>query len=136
MKDQWQVTAYRSRWEYGTEERVAFELQYWAGWRISDSVGLGPENVDDDGWLVFIQKKTGSEVSVPFDRGLPKLAVAEDLEHLHLAIAAMGERTGTLMLTMYGEPRSCKGASQWFSERALMAGVPAGKTSHGLGRAG
>ncbi|PZX18408.1 site-specific recombinase XerD [Palleronia aestuarii] len=126
------ISKYRSRWEYGTEERIAFELQYWAGSRISDTVGLGPKNVDDDGWLVFIQEKTNSEVSVPFDRGLPKFAVAEDLEHLRLAIAAMGERTETFMLTVHGKPRSRKGASQWFSERAQMANVPAGKTSHGL----
>lgn len=126
------IEKYRRRWDYGTEARVAFELQYWAGCRISDSIGLGPDNVDDDGWLVFIQKKTKSEVSVPFDRGLPRFAVAEDLEHLRRAIAAMGPRNGTFMLTENGKPRSAKGASQWFSERARMAEIAGGKTSHGL----
>lgn len=126
------IETYRCRWAYGTEARLAFELQFWAGCRISDSVGLGPDNVDHEGWLVFIQKKTKSEVSVPFDRGLPKFAVAKDLEHLHRAIAAMGPRKGTFMLTERGKPRSSKGASQWFSERAQIAGVPEGKTSHGL----
>ena len=126
------ITIYRRYWSYGTEARLAFELQFWAGCRISDTVGLGPKNVDEEGWLVFIQKKTKSEVSVPFDRGLPKFAAAEDLEHLRLAIAAMSPRKGTFMLTEHGRPRSSKGASQWFSERAQMARVPEGKTSHGL----
>lgn len=126
------IEMYRRRWAYGTEARLAFELQFRAGCRISDSIGLGPGNVDDEGWLVFIQKKTKSEVSVPFDRGLPRFAVAKDLEHLHRAIAAMGPRKGTFMLTELGKPRSSKGASRWFSERAQMAGVPQGKTSHGL----
>ena len=125
------IQAYRRRWEYGTEARLAFELQFWAGCRISDSVSLGPDNIDEEGWLVFVQKKTKSEVSVPFNRGLPNFAVAEDLEHLHRAIAAMGPRTNTFMLTELGKARSIKGASQWFSERAQMAGIK-GKTSHGL----
>lgn len=126
------IETYRRYWTYGSEARLAFELQFWAGCRISDSVGLGRHSIDDDGWLVFVQKKTKSEVSVPFDRGLPRFAVAEDLEHLFHAIEAMGPRTGTFMLTEHGNPRSSKGASQWFSERARMAGVPEGRTSHGL----
>lgn len=126
------ISAYRHHWAYGTEARVAFELHFWAGCRISDTVGLGPDNVDEAGWLVFVQKKTKSEVSVPFDRGLPDFAVAEDLHHLRLAIAAMGPREGTFMLTEHNKPRSSKGASQWFSERAQMAKVTTGKTSHGL----
>ncbi len=36
------------------------------------------------------------------------------------------------MLTELGKPCSSNGASQWFSERAQMAGVPQGKTSHDL----
>ncbi|SHJ74475.1 Phage integrase family protein [Palleronia salina] len=88
--------------------------------------------MDEDGWLVFVQKKTKSEVSVPFDRALPHFAVAEDLVHLRRAIDAMGPRRATFMLTEHGKARSSKGASQWFSERARMAKLPAGKTSHGL----
>jgi integrase len=126
------IEAYRSFWPYGTEARLAFELQYWAGCRISDTVGLGPDNVDEDGWLVFVQRKTGSEVSVPFNRDLPRFAVSADLDHLHRAIESMPPRTGTFMLTELGRPRSRKGASQWFSERAQMAKVSDGKTSHGL----
>lgn len=127
-----EIETYLGHWDYGTEERVAFELQYWAGCRISVTVRLGVPNVDEDGWLVFIQKKTKIEVSVPFQRGLPKFAVAEDLEHLRRAIEAMGPRPATFMLTEAGKPRSAKGAASWFSDRAQLAGVPQGKTSHGL----
>jgi len=83
------INAYRNFWPYGTEARMAFELQFWAGCRISDTVALGPGNIDETGWLVFVQRKTGSEVSVPFNRDLPKFAVKEDLDHLHRAIEAM-----------------------------------------------
>lgn len=127
-----EIQKFRDYWPYGTEARLAFELQFWAGCRISDTVELGPANVDEEGWLVFVQNKTNSEVSVPFNRGLPKFAIKEDLDHLHRAIDAMGPRITTFMLTEFGLSRSAKGAASWFSERAQMAGLPQGRTSHGL----
>lgn len=127
-----EIETYRAHWRYGTMERLAFELHYWIGARIGDTVRLGPNNVDDAGWLVFIQSKTNVEVSVPFDRALPHFAVAADLDHLRRAIAAMGPIDGTFLETAYGLPRSPKGACQWFSGKAREAGVPAGRTSHGL----
>jgi site-specific recombinase XerC len=43
------VEQFRSFWPYGTRQRLAFELQYWAGARISDTRTLGPGNIDADG---------------------------------------------------------------------------------------
>ena len=92
---------------------------------------LGPESVDSDGWLNFIQEKTGSEVSVPIKRALPKFAEPSDLKHLLTAIEAMPKQEAVWLATAYGNVRSKKGASQWFAAQARKAGL-VGLTSHGL----
>lgn len=53
-----EIEAFRAHWSINTPERLAFELIYWTGARISDSVRLGQGNVDRDGWIAFCQQKT------------------------------------------------------------------------------
>lgn len=127
------VEAYRARWPIGTMERLAFELIFWTGARVSDAVHLGEGDVGREGWLTFTQVKTGSEVSVPFKRELPDFAEprADDLRQLHQAISARNERHFTFITTFFGSSRSPKSASQWFSKSARAAKVH-GKTAHGL----
>lgn len=125
------IEKFRAYWPYGTKQRLGFELQFWAGARISDTRKLGPKNVDQEGWLNFVQEKTGSEVSVPIKRSLPHFAEQTDLEHLLKAIAAMPKQESVWLLTDYGKVRSKKGASQWFAAHARKAGL-IGLTSHGL----
>jgi integrase len=131
-----EIEAYRAHWQIGTVERLAFELIYWTGARVSDAVRLGPGNVDREGWLSFRQKKTGGEVSIPFDRPLPDFAqvYASDLAMLHDAIRHRPERHMTYLHTRAGASRSGKAVSQWFAARARVAGVQ-GKTAHGLRKA-
>jgi integrase len=130
------VEAFRAHWPLGTAERLAFELIYWTGARVSDVVRLGPGNVDRDGWLSFRQQKTGAEVWIPFDRHLPDFAevYASDLVMLHAAIEARPERQMTYLHTSRGASRSSKSVSQWFAAKARAAGVQ-GKTAHGLRKA-
>ena len=125
------IEQFRGHWSYGTKQRLGLELQFWAGARISDTRKLGPENVDREGWLNFVQEKTGSAVSVPMKRALPNFAEPADLEHLHKAIEAMPKQETVWLLSEYGKIRSKKGASQWFAEQARKAGL-IGLTSHGL----
>ncbi|MBI6630988.1 tyrosine-type recombinase/integrase [Pontibaca salina] len=125
------IEKYRAYWPYGSKQRVAMELQYWAGARISDTRKLGPGHVDGDGWLNFVQQKTGSEVSVPFQRVLPSFAEPADLDHLMKAIAAMCSEENIWLATQFGTMRSEKSASQWFAKAARAAGL-VGRTSHGL----
>ena len=125
------IKQFRKFWPYGSKQRLGLELQYWAGARISDTRKLGPESVDSDGWLNFIQEKTGSEVSVPIKRALPKFAEPSDLKHLLTAIEAMPKQEAVWLATAYGNVRSKKGASQWFAAQARKAGL-VGLTSHGL----
>lgn len=67
-----------------------FELTFWTGARISDVIRLGEGNVTREGWLTFVQMKTGGEVSIPFQRDLPDFveSMAADFALLQAAIAA------------------------------------------------
>lgn len=127
------LTAFRAHWPFGTVERLAFELIYWTGARVSDAVRLGPGNITRDGWLHFVQSKTGGEVFVPFARDLPEFAecYAADLAALHQAISTREERHMVWMATRAGAARSGKAVSQWFATKARAAGI-VGKTAHGL----
>ncbi len=125
------IETFRRFWPLGTRQRLAFELQYWAGARISDTRELGPSNIDQDGWLNFTQTKTKSDVSVPMYRDLPYFAEASDLQHLLAAIASLPVDQDTWFETEGGQVRSAKGSSQWFARAARSAKLE-GKTSHGL----
>jgi integrase len=85
--------------------------------------------------LVAAQKSytrvKGSLASTEVKRGVA-FAVKEDRDHLVKALKAMGKRPDFFTRTAYGKPRSVKGASQWCSEKARQAGLPKGRTSHGL----
>ena len=127
------VATFRASWPHGTLERLAFELLYWTGARVSDGIRLGEGNVDRDSWLTFRQAKTGGEVFIPFRRELPEFAdcYAADLEMLHMAIDARTERHLTFLSTRQGASRSPKSISQWFAAKARVAGL-IGRTAHGL----
>lgn len=125
------IKIFRDHFPFGTRERLAFELIYWSGARMSDAVRLGEGNVCKDGWLNFKQVKTGGEVYIPFRRSVPKIADIEDLKQLHQAILAAPERHITFMTTAYGSSRSQKSASTWFSKATRATGI-IGKSAHGL----
>ncbi|QIR85042.1 tyrosine-type recombinase/integrase [Paracoccus sp. AK26] len=130
------IEKFRQHWPLDTPQRLAMELLYWFGCRASDVVRLGPGMVDREGWLTFRQKKTGGEVSVPFNRALPAFArgMKTDLDMLKEAIAAAPKHM-TWLVTLYGAARSHKAFSSWFAEAAAAAGVQDGKSAHGLRKA-
>ncbi|KPU84294.1 hypothetical protein JI58_04720 [Marinosulfonomonas sp. PRT-SC04] len=122
------IAVFRTHWPIDTPERLALELLFWTGARISDAVRLGPAMIDKDGWLTFSQTKTGGQVEVPFYAPAPTFSEAD--EHLKDAINH-APRHLVFMITAFGKPRSVKAASQWFSAAAKKAGIQ-GKTAHGL----
>lgn len=128
-----EIEAFRAHWPIGTRERLAFELIFWTGARISDAVRLGQGNVDREGWIVFRQQKTGGEVAIPFARALPNFAedMECDLAFFHAALNARNERHLTWMTTFHGKSRSVKAAGQWFAAKARAAGI-SGRSAHGL----
>ncbi|WP_159086940.1 hypothetical protein [Loktanella sp. Alg231-35] len=89
-----QIEAFRAFWPLGTPERLAFEVIYFTGARISDAFRLGQGNVDHEGWLVFNQQKTGGEVAIPFSRPLPDFAsgMQSDLRYLRAALDARSDK--------------------------------------------
>lgn len=128
-----ELTKFRERWPLDTVERLAFELIFWTGARVSDAVRLGAGHVDREGWLAFRQQKTGGQVWVPYARELPEFAeaLASDLDLLKAAIAARPDPQFTFLHTAKGSARSPKAVSQWFAKKARAAGLTA-RTAHGL----
>lgn len=128
-----EIKVFRTFWPIGTMQRLAFELIFWTGARVSDAIRLGPGNIDRDGWLSFRQQKTGGGVDIPFNRDLPEFAerYAGDLAMLKQAINARNERHMTFLHTAKGAARSSKSVSQWFAAQARKAGIT-GRTAHGL----
>lgn len=127
------VEKFRKHWPLDSAPRLAFELIYWTGARISDAIKLGPVHVSRDGFLIFSQGKTGAEAYPPFDMGVSPLAdqYSSDLHLLHQAIQRRTSRHLTYMTTAQGSSRSVKAASQWLAEKVREAGIN-GKTAHGL----
>lgn len=127
-----EVERFRDHWALDTPQRLAMELLYWSAARASDAVRLGPGMVTRDGWLSFRQRKTGGDVSIPFNRTLPEFAhgMQSDLDMLKSAISC-APRHMTWLVTAYGRARSEKAFSSWFAGAASAAGVD-GKSAHGL----
>lgn len=123
------VQTFRDRWPIHTAERLALELIFWTGARMSDAVRLTEGMIGKDGWLTFRQQKTGGEVAIPVTAPAPDWAEPDG--HLVATINARPERHAVFMVTAFGQPRSIKGTSQWFSAAARAAKIE-GKTAHGL----
>nr|WP_255553436.1 tyrosine-type recombinase/integrase [Maritimibacter sp. DP1N21-5] len=126
------IAMFRAHWPHGTKQLLAFELCFWFGCRISDAIALGDRNLTHDGWFRFEQQKTGGVVHVPFNRKVPDFAVRSDLEELKRSLTSFNQRGATFLETEAGKQRSAKAATAWFSEAAKAAGLPDGRTAHGL----
>ena len=128
-----ELAKFREHWATTTSERIAFEVMYWTGARCVDAVGLGWQRVDDDGWLTFIQVKTGGPATCPI-RTLPDWAEALTAEHAQF-LASLPRDQMIWIVTRSGKPRSFKGLSRWISAAASAAGLPDDCTAHGLRKA-
>lgn len=124
-----EIEAFRARWPVGTEQRLALELGLWTGARVGDLVRLGWQHVGRDGWLSWIQEKTGGEVSLPFTATPP---AGLEAEHAHLMAALEIARGRMLFLsTRSGAARSKKAFASWLRGACEAADIPAGYTAHG-----
>jgi integrase len=119
-----EIALFANQYPIGTRERLALELLLCAAPRRSDVVRLKRTNVLD-GRLIYRQRKTDAEINIPL---LPQL---ED------AIAAMPMRNGQELFleTQYGEAFTETGFYNWFTDKARKAGVPKGRSPHGLRKA-
>lgn len=128
-----EIAVYREFWKPGTQERLAFEVIFWTGARCVDAVSLGWQKVDSDGWLGFVQEKTGGPATSPV-RKLPSWAAPMASDHAHFIAELPADRL-IWIVTRTGKPRSVKGLSQWISAAATTAGLPEDCTAHGLRKA-
>ncbi len=119
-----EIKLFTDRYAMGTRERLALELLLCAAPRRSDVIRLGPQHVSG-GRLVYKQKKTGAEINIPL---LPQL------EAVLAAIPSLSERNFFLE-TQFGEAFTETGFYNWFTEKARKAGVPKGRSPHGLRKA-
>lgn len=129
------ITRYRARWPIGTVARLAMELIYWTGARISDAVMIGSSMIGRDGVLHFIQKKTGEPAFVPWTCPPPVYArrMLTDRKLMHMALDARTERHMTFLATAQGRTRSSKALRHVVSDAAAEAKID--KSAHGLRKA-
>lgn len=116
------IAAFEARWPSGTKPRLAFALFLYTGQRRSDVVRMGRQHLRD-GLLHVRQAKTGKEVWIP----------------LHSALRAELEQVPadqvTFLLTEGGRSFSPNGLYNNMVEWARLAGVPKGRSPHGLRKA-
>ena len=114
-----EIAAYRDRHPSGTTARLALELLLNTGQRRSDVVRMGPQHVRG-GAVHLRQLKTGQPIAVPI---LPELAAELALlPHRHLTWLALPN----------GTPRSPRGFYNTFRTWCDEAGIPEGRSPHGL----
>ncbi|MEO1910951.1 MAG: tyrosine-type recombinase/integrase [Paracoccus sp. (in: a-proteobacteria)] len=128
-----ELSKFREHWPLEAPERIAFEVIFWTGARCVDAVRLGWQRVDDDGWLSYVQVKTGGPATCPISV-LPDWASTMEADQA-LFLASVPRDRLIWITTQTGKPRSVKGLSQWMSAAASSAGLPSDCTAHGLRKA-
>jgi integrase len=116
------IAAFRAFWKKGTPQRQALEILIYTGLRRSDVVRIGPQHLKD-GFIKIKLQKTGVDLNVPVHPNVVDFLVVGDRRHL------------AFIVTAYGGSRSEKAFTNWISEAATKAGLPAHRSPHGLRRA-
>lgn len=114
------IARFEAHWPSGSRERLALALLLYTGQRRSDVVTMGRQHVRD-GRISVRQIKTDNRLQLMI---VPALKTELDQHTAGL----------TYLLTQYGHAFTAAGFTQWFRERAEMAGLE-GRTPHGLRKA-
>lgn len=115
------IAAFEARWPLGTRPRLALALLLYTGQRRSDVVRMGRQHVRD-GVIEVRQVKTKTRLFIPLH---PELA---------MAIASETDRL-TFLVTEAGKPFTPNGFYMRFKGWVEAAGLPAGRSPHGLRKA-
>lgn len=118
-----EIARFEARWPVETRERLAFDLLLCTAQRSSDVRHIGPGNLRE-GYLHVQQQKTGVELDIPI--------------HWKLATTLKAHPTNreTFIVTQSGDPFTAAGFGNWMREAARLAGLPKGRSPHGLRKAG
>jgi integrase len=115
------IAAFEAHWPVGSRPRLALALLLFTGQRRSDVVRMGPQHVAD-GAIAVTQIKTGAALLIPLH---PELATA--------IASASGQ--ATFLATEAGKPFTPNGFYMRFKGWVAAAGLPAGRSPHGLRKA-
>lgn len=116
------IAKFRAYWKEGTPQRIAMEILLYTGLRRSDAVRLGLQHIQG-GHITITAQKTGAKLSIPIHREF--LDILDTIPNKHL----------TFITTERGAARSEKAFTNWISEAARKAGLPAHRSPHGLRKA-
>lgn len=136
------IAQFEAHWPIGSKERLALALLLYTLVRRSDVVRFGPQHrkmitLDFDG-----NRRTVEALRLVQHKGSRKKGaeVVELVIPLHPELKAVLDAQPTTnlayLMTEWGKPFSADGFTDWFGERAEMAGLPEGSTPHGLRKAG
>lgn len=122
-----QVEQYCAYWRVGTMERLAIDLLLYTGARRSDIIRLGPQNIRDDGKLVWTEfKGRGRTVKHHEFPILPPLQASIDAVPSANLLFLTKERTGEPFGAKHGHDFTA-----WFRKRVEKAGLK-GVSAHGI----
>jgi integrase len=117
-----EIAQFRSRWEIGTKERLAFELMLNTGQRRSDVHRMTWADVQGASIRV-VQQKTGNKLTIPLHRDLLTVLAGTAREHV------------TIINNERGKPYTVTGFSGWLHSAIAAAGLPPACRPHGLRKA-
>jgi integrase len=116
------IAAFEAKWPVGTRERLALALLVFTGQRRSDVVRMGRQHLRGEA-IEVRQVKTGARLVIPIH------------PDLRAALGAVPEGQLTFLLTGQGKAFTPAGFAQRFKDWSAEAGVPAGRSPHGLRKA-
>ena len=117
-----EIATFEHRWAIGTKQRLAFALMLYTGQRRSDVHRMTWTEVTGASIRV-VQQKTGRKLAIPLHRELVAVLAAAGREHL------------TIINTVYGQPFTVDGFSQWMRHAITDAGLAIECQPHGLRKA-
>jgi integrase len=115
-----EISAFEAHWPSGSRERLALALLLYTGQRRGDVVRMGRQHTRN-GRIAVTQGKTKTRLEIKIH---PALKV--ELDH--------AKNDLTFLMTQLGKPFSPAGFSQWFADRAKLAGIEQ-RSPHGLRKA-
>jgi integrase len=111
------IAAFESRWPLGTRERLAFELLLCTAQRRSDVVRIGRQHIRCH------RGDAAKDRQQAVRSNPPEPASSPPSNHL------------TFLATLYGQPFTAPGFTNWFRVTCNQAGLPKGISAHGLRKA-
>jgi integrase len=121
------IELFEAEWPQGSRARLALYLLLYTGQRRQDAVRMGRQMVRSGAMTITQLKRSRDQEPVTLTIPLHWKLLAEIERHPTDNL--------TFLMTEYGKPMSPFGFSNWFSDCANKAGLPARSSPHGLRKA-